>query len=110
MPNWESGIDGCPPFMCTCANHCTKLGQPRVTNIGRDPRELSPLDPESETYKSVVEMAEKAVEDHMKTRTQVPLQMTLDFRFRLQPCCSWKFCMCSKDDSNALEYVAPWDR
>uniref|UniRef100_A0A8D0EBX2 Sulfatase N-terminal domain-containing protein n=1 Tax=Salvator merianae TaxID=96440 RepID=A0A8D0EBX2_SALMN len=78
---------------------------PLLFDLLRDPSEVNPLSPNSEPlFHTVLQRIERAVEDHQKTLTPVPQQLSLDnniWKHWLQPCCgTFPFCWCDKESDH----------
>lgn len=111
MPKWTTDEDACDSIICSCRDHHTRLPAPRVTNIGRDPRETTAVIPAgSALYARIVDTVARAVLQHEATLSAVPNQMARTWLPWLQPCCAPPTCLCANDAENALYYRPPWER
>ncbi|XP_023673225.1 arylsulfatase D [Paramormyrops kingsleyae] len=103
-PNfWPSGAGGCyDTKLCLChEGFVTQHTPPLLFDLAQDPSESRPLTPDLEPrYAEVLERVRLAVEEHGRTLSPVPNQLTwrnVLWRPWLQPCCgTFPFCSCSE--------------
>lgn len=103
-PNfWPPGAGGCyNTRLCLChEGNVIQHNPPLLFDLARDPSESRPLTPDLEPrYVEVLERVREAVEEHNRTLSPVPNQMTWSkvlWRPWLQPCCgTFPFCSCSE--------------
>uniref|UniRef100_UPI00398F0CF1 arylsulfatase H-like n=1 Tax=Pristiophorus japonicus TaxID=55135 RepID=UPI00398F0CF1 len=96
---------------CWChGNHVSYHDPPLLFDLSKDPSEAHPLSPATEPlYHEIQSRIRSGVEEHRKTLTPVPLQLSWDnilWKPWLQPCCgTFPFCWCDEDsdDSNKLQ-------
>ncbi|XP_020642644.3 arylsulfatase D isoform X1 [Pogona vitticeps] len=92
--------------ICPCfGKGVTHHNPPLLFDLSRDPSEAVPLSPDTEPlFHMVLEKIEKAVEEHRKTLTPVPQQLSffnIMWKPWLQPCCgTFPFCQCDNEDAN----------
>uniref|UniRef100_A0A6J0T944 Arylsulfatase D-like n=1 Tax=Pogona vitticeps TaxID=103695 RepID=A0A6J0T944_9SAUR len=101
------GSGGCyKTRFCPCfGKGVTRHNPPLLFDLSRDPSEAVPLSPDTEPlFHMVLERIEKAVEEHQKTLTPVPQQLSvfnIMWKPWLQPCCgTFPFCQCDKEKDN----------
>lgn len=87
--------------MCSCSTDVTYHDPPLLFDISRDPSETRPVSPGNEAlFDSVLQKVEAAIQDHRRTLTPAPLQLsTFNTIWKpwLQPCCgTFPFCGCDK--------------
>ncbi|XP_058042717.1 arylsulfatase D-like isoform X3 [Ahaetulla prasina] len=91
---------------CPCSGEgVTHHDPPLLFHLSRDPSEAKPLSADSEPqFYTILERINKAVEEHRKTLTTVPPQLSvynIIWKPWLQPCCgSFPFCYCDKEKNN----------
>lgn len=91
---------------CPCSGEgVTHHDPPLLFHLSRDPSEAKPLSADSEPqFYTILETINKAVEEHRKTLTPVPPQLSfynIIWKPWLQPCCgSFPFCYCDKNKNN----------
>ncbi|XP_077199431.1 arylsulfatase D-like isoform X2 [Paroedura picta] len=98
--------------ICPCFGEgVTHHDPPLLFDLSRDPSEVMPLSPANEPlFHAVLERIDKAVDEHRKTLTPVPQQMSVRNRMWkawLQPCCgTFPFCWCdNKEDGTHTQTV-----
>ncbi|XP_062910690.1 steryl-sulfatase-like isoform X2 [Mobula hypostoma] len=108
-PNFNpEGAQGCfDRHVCTCyGQFITHHDPPLLYDLLKDPSETSPATPASEPrYHQILKVMLAAVEDHKRSVTAVPSQLSLSnvlWKPWLQPCCStpWQSCQCSNERGN----------
>lgn len=91
--------------MCQCAGELVRHHTPPLLfDLSRDPREDTPLSPDTEPqFEAVIQNISRAVEEHQRTLTTVPLQLSGSnniWKPWLQPCCgTFPFCWCDKESA-----------
>nr|XP_003420678.2 steryl-sulfatase isoform X2 [Loxodonta africana] len=103
------GSNGCfSTHVCFCHGHfVTHHHPPLLFDISRDPRERSPLTPETEPrFHEILQVMQEAVDGHTKTLTEVPNQLSvgnLIWKPWLQLCCSslGLSCQCDKEKQDS---------
>ena len=93
---YGSGV--CPCSGDKVAHH----DPPLLFDLSRDPSEAHALTPDTESsFHQVVERITKAVEDHRRTLSPVPLQLDMPnniWKPWLQPCCGrFPLCWCDRE-------------
>ncbi|XP_074848567.1 arylsulfatase D-like [Carettochelys insculpta] len=89
--------------ICPCFGEgVTHHDPPLLFDLSRDPSEATPLSPALEPlFGTVISSIERAVEEHRKTLTPVPQQLSgynNVWKPWLQPCCgTFPFCWCDKE-------------
>ncbi|XP_032476264.1 arylsulfatase E isoform X1 [Phocoena sinus] len=88
----------CPCFGDKVAHH----DPPLLFDLSRDPSEAHALTPDTESsFHQVMERITKAVEDHRRTLSPVPLQLDMPdniWKPWLQPCCGrFPLCWCDRE-------------
>lgn len=78
---------------------------PLLFDLSHDPSEAKPLSPHSEPlFNAVLSQIEVVVDEHRKTLTAVPEQLSLYnniWKPWLQPCCgTFPFCWCDEENVN----------
>ncbi|KAI8497453.1 hypothetical protein Bbelb_247590 [Branchiostoma belcheri] len=106
--NWDPGTSGCYSLrICRCAGQeVTHNDPPLLYDVTNDPVEARPIsDPR---YPVVMGVIKKAVEEHVKSLTEVEKQIGLSNfipRPWLQECCNFPFCDCKEDvDLSSLKF------
>ncbi|XP_054829244.1 arylsulfatase D-like isoform X2 [Eublepharis macularius] len=92
----------CPCFGESVTHH----DPPLLFDLSRDPSEATPLLLDTEPlFHAVLKRIDKAVDEHRKTLTPVPQQLSFHnivWKPWLQPCCgTFPFCWCDKEVSTA---------
>ncbi|KAM4795699.1 uncharacterized protein WCC33_000776 [Rhinophrynus dorsalis] len=112
-PNfYPEGSGGCyDKRICSCeGEHVTHHDPPLLFELSTDPSESSPLQPYSEPqYMTAIKRIDLAVEEHQKTITSVPQQLSLlnnMWKPWLQPCCGiFPFCFCDNEGNNVTSII-----
>ncbi|XP_060625876.2 arylsulfatase L-like isoform X4 [Anolis sagrei] len=98
------GSGGCYDIrFCPCSGERVEHHSPPLLfDLSRDPSEAVPLSPDTEPlFHMVLKRIEKAVEEHQRTLTPVPQQLSfynVVWKPWLQPCCgTFPFCDCDKE-------------
>nr|XP_060625870.1 arylsulfatase H-like isoform X2 [Anolis sagrei ordinatus] len=98
------GSGGCYDIrFCPCSGERVEHHSPPLLfDLSRDPSEAVPLSPDTEPlFHMVLKRIEKAVEEHQRTLTPVPQQLSfysVVWKPWLQPCCgTFPFCGCDKE-------------
>ncbi|XP_072118724.1 steryl-sulfatase-like isoform X3 [Mobula birostris] len=107
-PNFNPELKGCFDIhACMChGQFITHHDPPLLYDLLKDPSETSPVTPTSEPrYHQILKVMLAAVEDHKRSVTAVPSQLSLSnilWKPWLQPCCStpWQSCQCSNERGN----------
>ncbi|KAM5197313.1 arylsulfatase L isoform 2-T2 [Hipposideros larvatus] len=90
-------------LVCPCSGDNVVLHDPPLLfDLSRDPSESHPLTPDTEPlFYQVLETAQRAVEQHRRTLTPVPLQLdglSNVWKPWLQPCCGpFPLCWCDRE-------------
>ncbi|OXB66268.1 hypothetical protein ASZ78_014003, partial [Callipepla squamata] len=93
---------------CPCFGEgVTRHDPPLLFDLSRDPSETQPLSADTEPlFDTVIERIGSAIEEHRRTLTPVPQQLSLNnviWKPWLQPCCgTFPFCWCDKEVDNKL--------
>lgn len=93
---------------CPCFGEgVTHHDPPLLYDLSRDPSESQPLSADTEPlFDTVIEQIGRAIEEHRRTLTAVPQQLSLYnviWKPWLQPCCgTFPFCWCDKEDDDKL--------
>ncbi|NWQ64648.1 ARSD Arylsulfatase, partial [Neopipo cinnamomea] len=93
--------------ICPCfGDGVTHHDPPLLFNLSQDPSEANPLSADTEPlFDTVMRRIRKAVEDHRKTLTTVPQQLSPYnniWKPWLQPCCgTFPFCWCHEENNKA---------
>ncbi|XP_033003353.1 arylsulfatase D-like [Lacerta agilis] len=96
--------------LCPCSGEgVTHHDPPLLFDLSRDPSEAMPLSPDTEPlFHTVLKHTDRAVEEHRKTITPVPQQLSLGnimWKPWLQPCCgTFPFCWCDNEESDTHSY------
>ncbi|XP_035167197.1 arylsulfatase D-like isoform X2 [Oxyura jamaicensis] len=91
--------------MCPCfGDGVTHHDPPLLFDLSRDPSEANPLSADTEPlFDTIVNRIGRAVEEHCRTLTQVPQQLSPYnnvWKPWLQPCCgTFPFCWCDKENN-----------
>ncbi|XP_030057972.1 arylsulfatase D isoform X1 [Microcaecilia unicolor] len=97
--------------MCPCAGEqVTHHDPPLLFDLSRDPSESNPLSIATEPqFDTIIKRIEEAVEEHRKTLTPVPLQLTWwnnIWKPWLQPCCgTFPMCWCDQETENRHSHL-----
>eukprot|EP00076_Gallus_gallus_P036860 XP_025002398.1 arylsulfatase D isoform X2 [Gallus gallus] len=89
--------------ICPCFGEgVTHHDPPLLYDLSRDPSESQPLSADTEPlFDTVIEQIGRAIEEHRRTLTAVPQQLSLYniiWKPWLQPCCgTFPFCWCDKE-------------
>ncbi|XP_053165615.1 arylsulfatase D-like isoform X2 [Hemicordylus capensis] len=101
------GSEGCYEVKyCPCSGEgVTHHNPPLLFDLSQDPSENLPLSPDMEPlFHIVIKRIEKAVDEHRRTLTPVPQQLSfynIMWKPWLQPCCgTFPFCWCDKVKEN----------
>ncbi|XP_029459548.1 arylsulfatase H-like isoform X1 [Rhinatrema bivittatum] len=92
--------------MCPCSGeYVTHHDPPLLFDLSKDPSENKPLSVDTEPrFVAVIKRIRLAVQEHQKTVTPVPLQLSLlnnVWKPWLQPCCgTFPMCWCDKETDN----------
>lgn len=87
-------------FVCSC-NHAVTLVTPNIYDVTSDPGETTPLDPSSESYKTLSKIFIQAINLHKTSLAPVETQFSWSKilpNLRWQPCCNGVFpfnCKCT---------------
>ncbi|XP_048348294.1 arylsulfatase D-like isoform X3 [Sphaerodactylus townsendi] len=90
--------------ICPCFGEgVTHHDPPLLFDLSQDPSEAMPLSPDTAPlFHAVLKRIDEAVEEHQKTLTPVPQQLSIHnvmWKPWLQPCCgTFPFCWCDKED------------
>ncbi|XP_069731815.1 arylsulfatase D-like isoform X2 [Phaenicophaeus curvirostris] len=93
--------------ICPCfGDGVTHHDPPLLFDLSKDPSEANPLSTDTEPlFDTVTRRIRKAVEEHRKTLTPVPEQLSLYnniWKPWLQPCCgTFPFCWCDEENNKA---------
>ncbi|XP_071603441.1 arylsulfatase D-like isoform X3 [Heliangelus exortis] len=93
--------------ICPCfGDGVTHHDPPLLFDLSRDPSESNPLSADSEPlFDTITRRIEEAVEEHRKTLTPVPQQLSPYnniWKPWLQPCCgTFPFCWCDEENNKA---------
>ncbi|XP_027530556.1 arylsulfatase D-like isoform X3 [Neopelma chrysocephalum] len=93
--------------ICPCfGDGVTHHDPPLLFNLSQDPSEANPLSADTEPlFDAVMRRIRKAVEEHRKTLTSVPQQLSPYnniWKPWLQPCCgTFPFCWCHEENNKA---------
>nr|XP_013036077.2 arylsulfatase H-like isoform X3 [Anser cygnoides] len=94
---------------CPCFGEgVTHHEPPLLFDLSRDPSEAKPLSADTEPlFDTVIERIGRAIEEHRRTLTPVPEQLSLYnvvWKPWLQPCCgTFPFCWCDKEGDSELD-------
>nr|XP_060625866.1 arylsulfatase H-like [Anolis sagrei ordinatus] len=94
--------------ICPCFGEgVTHHDPPLLFDLSRDPSEAVPLSAETEPmFHTVIKQMEKAVEEHQRTLTPVPQQLSIPniiWKPWLQPCCgTFPLCWCDKENTSSV--------
>ncbi|XP_040390274.1 arylsulfatase H-like isoform X4 [Cygnus olor] len=94
---------------CPCFGEgVTHHEPPLLFDLSRDPSEAKPLSADTEPlFDAVIEQTGRAIEEHRRTLTPVPQQLSLYnvvWKPWLQPCCgTFPFCWCDKEGDSELD-------
>ncbi|XP_032535054.1 arylsulfatase H-like isoform X4 [Chiroxiphia lanceolata] len=97
--------------ICPCfGDGVTHHDPPLLFNLSQDPSEANPLSADTEPlFDTVMRRIRKAVEEHRKTLTPVPQQLSPYnniWKPWLQPCCgTFPFCWCHEENNKADSIV-----
>ncbi|XP_062983587.1 arylsulfatase D-like isoform X2 [Elgaria multicarinata webbii] len=97
--------------LCPCFGEgVTRHDPPLLFDLSRDPSETTPLSPDTEPlFHAVLKRIEEAVEEHRRTLTPVPQQLShYNFMWKpwLQPCCAtFPFCGCDKEKDDIVKWT-----
>ncbi|XP_060682864.1 arylsulfatase H-like isoform X1 [Hemiscyllium ocellatum] len=94
--------------VCGChGNYIINHDPPLLFDLSKDPSEMNPVSPHTEPlFHEIQKQIQKGVEEHRKTLTSVPLQLSWNnvlWKPWLQPCCgTFPFCWCDKDSNVSI--------
>lgn len=108
-PKFTPGTEGCfGESLCSCYGSSVIAHEPPLLfDLTHDPGESFPLEPDSNQYKQVMDVINKAVEEHNKSVVEVPAELDSYLPSpRRQVCCHPPWCSC-KENVSLPKYYWP---
>ena len=110
-PEWTPGSDTCEP-RCFCFSKHRALDTPRLFNLNSDPQEKHQLNITEAPHAEIVDVINKAKEEHAKTTEGVRNQMGYLNQigsFYMHPFCDFPWQMtCKEKATSSLNYKAKY--